>query len=77
MICGEETTEDYGYLSDSDLEDDEDDESASFKEETRPMFDPFDPFATPLEERRSLSEENEEHIEEGRVVKIPDVAFVT
>ena len=72
-----ETTEDYGYLSDSDLEDDEDEKNNSFNGGIRPMFHPFNPFATPHEERISLSEDNEERIGEGKVVKIPDVAFVT
>jgi hypothetical protein len=76
-ICGEETTEDYGYLSDSDLEDEEDEKNIPFKEQIKPMFHPFDPFVTLREERRSLSEENEERIGEGKVVKMPDVAFVT
>jgi hypothetical protein len=69
-IRGEETTEDYGYLSDSDLEDDED-------MKTRPVVRPFDQFMTSRKERRSPSEENEEGIGEGKIVKIPDVAFVT
>ena len=72
-----ETAEDYGYLSDSDLEDDEDERRTSFNQKTRPIFHPFDPFVTPHEERRPLSEDNEERIGEGKVVKIPDVAFVT
>ena len=76
-IDGEETTEDYEYFSDSDLEDDEDEKNTSSKEKTRPMSHPFDPFVTPYEERRTPSEENEERIGEGKVVKIPDVAFVT
>ena len=76
-ICREETTEDYGYLSDSDLEDDEDEKHDSFNEKIRPMFHPFDPFVTLREGRKSLSEDNEEGIGEGKVVKIPDVAFVT
>ena len=76
-IDGDETTEDYGYLSDSDLEDDEDERSTSSNEKIRPMLHPFDPFVTPREEKGPLSEEDEERIEEGKVVKIPDVAFVT
>ena len=76
-IDREETTEDYGYSSDSDLEDDEDAKNTLFKEKTRPTFHSSDPFVTPHEERRSLSEGNEERIEEGKVAKIPDVAFVT
>ena len=72
-----ESAEDYGYFSDSDLEDDEDEKVASFKQKTKSNAHPFDPFAIPGEDRRILSEENEEHIEKGKTVKISDVAFVT
>jgi len=76
-IDEEDSAEDYGYLSDSDLEDDEDEKIASFKRQTGSMAHPSNPFAVPGEDRRNLSEENEEHVKEGKVVKISDVAFVT
>ena len=31
----------------------------------------------PLEEKKRLCKEHEERIEKGKIVKIPDVAFVT
>ena len=62
-IDDEESTEDYGYLSDSDLEDDDD------------MRAP--PVAVPPEQREIPCEEHEERIEKGKIVKIPDMAFVT
>ena len=77
VIDDDESAEDYGYLSDSDLEDDEDEKVASFKQKTKSKAHPFDPFAIPGEDRGMLSEENEEHLEKGKVVKIPDIAFVT
>ena len=76
-IDDEESTEDYGYLSDSDLEDDEDEKVASFKRTSKPGVHPFDPFCVTAEVKRTLYEECEEHVENGKVVKIPDMAFVT
>ena len=57
-----EYAEDYGYLSDSDLEDDEDGKVASV---------PTDG------DKKTPREAHEERAEKGRVVKIPDMAFVT
>jgi len=62
-IDEEESAEDYGYLSDSDLEDDDD------------MRVP--PVAFPSQERKIPCEEYEERIEKGKIVKIPDMALVT
>ena len=76
-IDDEESAEDYGYISDSDLEDDEDQRAAPFKHTTKSKVHPFDPFGIPGEDRRISSEEHEEHIEKGKVFKIPDIAFVT
>ena len=76
-IDEEDSAEDYGYLSDSDLEDDEDEKSTSFKRKTKSKTRPFDPFVIPDEDRRTPGEESEEHVEKGKVVKIPDMAFVT
>jgi len=58
-----EFAEDYGYSSDSDLEDDGDGRVA--------------PVAVPPEEKKRLCEEYEERIEKGKIVKIPDMALVT
>ena len=74
-IDEEGSAEDYGYLSDSDLEDDED-ENPSFKHSGKSKANFFDPFPVPGEDRFSC-EKNEERVEKGKVVKIPDIAFVT
>jgi len=76
-IDDEESVEDYGYLSDSDLEDDEDEKVASFKRTSKPKAYPFNPFGTPGKDRKIPCEEHEERIEKGKVVKIPDMALVT
>ena len=75
-IDDEESTEDYGYLSDSDLEDDED-EKVSSKNTSKPIVNPFIPFGVPDDDERTICEEHEERVEKGKVVKIPDMAFVT
>ena len=72
----EETAEDYGYLSDSDLEDDEYEQDSSFGHVGTVRARPFDPFAIPGEDN-IICEEREEGIEKEKVVKIPDMAFVT
>ena len=63
VIDEAEYAEDYGYLSDSDLEDDEDGKVASVP--------------IPSEDKNTLCEEYEERVEKGKIVKIPDMAFVT
>ena len=70
-----EYAEDYGYLSDSDLENDED-EKPTLKHASKSKFHPFDPFPIPGEDKL-VHEKNEELVGKGKVVKIPDVAFVT
>ena len=75
-VDDEEPAEDYGYLSDSDLEDDEDENVASFKDASKPVH-PYIPFGSPGEDKKIACEEYEEHVEKGKVVKIPDMAFVT
>ena len=59
----QEYAEDYGYLSDSDLEDDEDAKDA--------------PIAVPTKYQKMLCENYDECIKKGKIVKIPDMAFVT
>jgi len=76
-IDDEESAEGYGYLSDSDLEDDEDGGVALFKGAIKSKFQPLDPFGIPGEDRSILREEHDERVEKGKVVKIPDMAFVT
>jgi len=73
----EESPEDYGYLSDSDLEDDEDEKVASFKNTSEPRVNPFIFGCVPGKGERTPREEYEEHVEKGKVIKIPDMAFVT
>ena len=73
----EEPAEDYGYLSDSDLEEDEDERVAPLRHTSKPKAHSFDPFDVPGEDRWILPEEHKEHVEKGKVVKIPDMAFVT
>jgi len=70
-IDEEESAEDYGYLSDSDLEDDEDEKVVSCKRTSDDLL------RTPGEDRGTLPEEREERVDRGKVVKIPDVALVT
>ena len=77
-VGDEESAENYGYLSDSDLEDDEDEKVTSFKNTGKPGVNPFIPFGcVPGKGERVLCEEYEEHVEQGKIVKIPDMAFVT
>ena len=59
----EESAEDYGYLSDSDLEDDEDEGVASV--------------AIPGEDKKIIYEEHKERVKRGKIVRIPDMAFIT
>ena len=76
-IDDDESTDKYGYLSDSDLEDDEDEKLALFKNTIKPKAHPFDPFTIHGEDNNILCEEYEERVEKGKIAKIPDVAFVT
>ena len=69
----EESIEDYDYASDSDLEDGDNDKA--------PLPDPTSASKVhPLDlsgEDKILCEGHEERVETGKVVKIPDMAFVT
>jgi len=73
----EGSAEDYGYLSDSDLEDDEDEKVASYKRKAKSKAHQFNPFAVPGEDKKIVCEDHEEHAGKGKVVKISDMAFVT
>lgn len=75
-IDEEEFSEDYGYVSDSDLEDDEDETASSLKHAPKSETPPFDPLSTPGEEKIGC-EGHLEHIAKGKVVKVPDISFVT
>ena len=80
-IDEEDFADDYGYSSDSDLEDEEDQlralqhtpgEDATQSE----VQDPSDSPAISSGDK-TVYEDHEERVERGKVVKIPDVAFVT
>ena len=68
----EETAEDYGYSSDSDLEDDEEHMVSSFNQPGKKQPDPF---AIPGEEK-TVFEDREERVD-SKAIKIRDMAFVT
>lgn len=79
-IDEEETAADYGYLSDSDLEDDEDERPAPLKHTSESKVikpEDFNLISVVLGTGRSGCEEQEEWIEKGKVVKIPDIAVAT
>ena len=72
-----ECAENYGYYSDSDLEDDE--ESTSSKAPRHARGHPFDPFCfipTNSEPTSACGEYKENH-EKGKVIRIQDMAFIT
>jgi len=107
----EGSVEEYGYLSDSDLEDSDDERDALSKPKIKPKAHPFLRFSrrwirksasksdggktkfgregdkrkreeclpvpTPSEDEETVCEGHEEHAGKGKVVKIPDMAFVT
>jgi hypothetical protein len=72
-IDEEESGEDYGYRSDSDLEDGEDGRISPPKQTTRSKSRLFDL----ANDNRIVCEGHEEHVDKGKVVKISDMAFVT
>ena len=67
--------EGYGYLSDSDLEDNEE-EKPSPKHPDKPDVRSVEPPVT-IEEEKCACEDRYERVGMGKVVKIPDVAFIT
>ena len=69
-ISEDESTDNYGYFSDSDLEDSEDDKATS-PDSTPKSKDPLSG------DHNIVCESHEESVEKGKVVKIPDIAFVT
>jgi hypothetical protein len=80
-LDGSECGEDYGYYSDSDLE--EDDDSADSKEslnQTGPARGhPFDPFCFHFTDNKPtlICGEHKEELEKGKVIKVQDMAFIT
>ena len=75
-IDEDESAEGYGYLSDSDLEDDEDKNVFSLRQPAKSEVPPSDPFAVPGEDTFGC-EIRDERVKRGKVVKIPDIALVT
>ena len=76
-IDEEETGEDYGYLSDSDLEDDDDEENTFPENASKITVTKLGKFNLIPITLNTFCEEQEERTEKGKVVKIPDIAFVT
>ena len=77
-----ESAEDYGYYSDSDLEEDDDHVVSSGEQpkKTAPLGGyPLDPFCSSLGDEKSTHTygERKEPPEKGKVIKIQDVAFIT
>jgi hypothetical protein len=76
-IDEEESAEHYGYLSDSDLEDDDDElKVPAPKRVAKSNVQPSDSPETPGEDKTDC-EDGEECVEKLRVIKIQDTAFVT
>ena len=77
----EEIADDYGYLSDSDLQDEGEPNIpqeilVEYLEFPVAEINPSDP--PPVSDHEKVVHENhEECAEQGKVIKIPDVAFVT
>ena len=72
--------EDYGYYSDSDLEEDEDVANSEERpKETAPLRGhPFDPLCFSVDnESTHVYGEREERPVKGKVIPIQDVAFIT
>ena len=81
VIDEEDFAEDYGYSSDSDLGDEEDQlralQHAPAEDATQSeVQDPSDSPAISSGDKM-VYEDHEERVEQGKVVRIPDVAFVT
>ena len=74
-INEEEFAEHYEYSSDSDLEDDEDEKVTSLNNTIESNGNQLGPPRIPGS--GNFCEDHEEHTERGKVVKIPDIAFVT
>ena len=74
-INEEEFAEHYEYSSDSDLEDDEDEKVTSLNNAIESNGNQLGPPTIPGS--GNFCKDQEEHTERGKVVKIPDIAFVT
>ena len=74
-----ECAENYGYYSDSDLEEDEDSvrSKKTLKQKEPTRGHPFDPFCFPSTDDKPIYGKHEERLEKGKVIKIQDMAFLT
>ena len=75
-VLDNEFAENYGYSSDSDLGDDEGESLFSFEDATEPKAPSVDTLEV-SGESKSACEHRKECLERGKIVKIPDMAFVT
>ena len=75
----EEYSKDYDYSSDSDLEDEDDGVRLERGDplKSKAQIRPFTPLVIPGGDDKIICDEHGEHIHKGKVIKIPDVAFVT
>jgi len=74
-----ECAENYGYHSDSDLEDDDVDVKAGETPRKTATLrgHPFDPFCFSISDETSTYGQHNELVRKGKVVKVRDIAFVT
>ena len=74
-----ECAENYGYYSDSDLEDDDDDvkEGETLKKTATPRGHPFDPLCFTVSKEMPTYGQHKESVKEGTVIKVQDIAFIT
>ena len=72
----EETTKEYGYSSDSDLEDDEEEMVTSLNWAGKAKAQKSNSFAIPGEDE-TFCQEWGERVDKDIVTKIPDMSFVT
>ena len=74
-----ERADDYGFYSDSDLEEDDIEPNETAKRMRNARGHPFDPLCFPLTKREPtpVAGEYNEPLRKGRVIKVQDVAFIT
>jgi len=74
-----ECAENYGYYSDSDLEDDDDavKEGETLKKTATPRGHPFDPFCFTAGEEMPTHGQHKVSTKKGTVIKVQDIAFIT
>ena len=81
VIDEEDFAEDYGYSSDSDLEDEGDQlralQHTLAEDATQSEVQDSSDSPAISSGDKTVCEDHEERVEQGKVVRIPDVAFVT